>query len=52
MDRQTAPPAFFSEYKFKLEGLYTRFYTKRGPELARQRQQAAAVFYEKTLQGI
>ncbi|MCI8442780.1 MAG: HD domain-containing protein [Provencibacterium sp.] len=45
-------PSFFSEYKFKLEGLYTRFYTKRGTELARQRQQAAAVFYEKTLQEI
>lgn len=45
-------PSFFSEYKFKLEGLYTRFYTKRAAELARQRQHAAAAFYEGVLHEV
>lgn len=42
-------PSFFQEYKFKLEGLYTKFYTKRGQELAIQRQHAAISFYESML---
>ena len=40
------PPSFFREYKFKLEKLYGRFYTARGAELARQRREIAAAFYE------
>ena len=39
-------PSFFREYKFKLEKLYDKFYTARGSELARSRQQIAASFYE------
>ena len=39
-------PSFFQEYKRKLEGLYDRFYTRRGAELALQRRQAAVSFYE------
>lgn len=39
-------PPFFQEYKFKLEGLYTKFYTKRGQEVAIQRQHSAKVFIE------
>ena len=39
-------PSFFQEYKRKLEGLYDRFYTRRGAELALQRRQAAGSFYE------
>ena len=39
-------PSFFREYKFKLEKLYDKFYTTRGAEMARQRQSAAAAFYE------
>ncbi len=39
-------PSFFREYKFKLEKLYDKFYTARGAQLARQRQQIAADFYE------
>ena len=39
-------PSFFREYKFKLEKLYDKFYTARGAELARSRQQIAASFYE------
>lgn len=41
--------SFFREYKFKLENLYDRFYTRRGRELARQRQQAAVAFYRAML---
>lgn len=42
-------PSFFREYKFKLETLYDRFYTKRGRELALQRRQAAADYYNALL---
>ena len=42
-------PSFFQEYKFKLEGLYTKFYTKRGKEIALQRQHSAKAFYESML---
>lgn len=38
--------SFFREYRFKLEKLYDRFYTARGTELADQRREAAAAFYE------
>lgn len=42
-------PSFFHEYKFKLEKLYDRFYTKRGRELSLQRQQAAVDYYRALL---
>lgn len=42
-------PSFFREYKFKLEKLYDRFYTKKGRELALERKKAAADFYEAML---
>ena len=38
--------SFFREYKFKLEKLYDRFLTKRGAELARERQRIAKDYYE------
>ena len=38
--------SFFREYKFKLEKLYDRFYTRRGAELAKSRQAIARDFYE------
>ena len=38
--------SFFREYKFKLEKLYDRFFTKRGAELARERQAIARAYYE------
>lgn len=44
-----AEPSFFHEYKYKLEKLYGRFYTKRGAELAVQRQKAAVDFYRAML---
>jgi len=39
-------PSFFREYKFKLEKMYDRFYTKTGEAMARQRQKIAADFYD------
>lgn len=44
------PDSFLHEYKFKLEGLYGRFFTRRGGELARARREAAAAFYENLLE--
>ena len=38
--------SFFREYKFKLEKLYDRFLTKKGAELAKERQDIAKAFYE------
>lgn len=39
-------PSFFQEYKYKLENLYSHFYTKRGHEIAESRRTAAKAFYE------
>lgn len=38
-------PSFFHEYKYKLEKIYSNFYTVRGEELAKERQSAAVAFY-------
>ena len=43
---QEEAPSFFREYKYKLEKLYEKFYTKRGAELAQERRGIAAAFYE------
>lgn len=42
----TDEPSFFHEYRYKLEKLYTRFFTPRAQQLAAERQAAAAAFYE------
>lgn len=39
-------PSFFQEYKYKLEKLYSEFYTARGKQIAAQRQEVAVSFYE------
>ena len=44
--------SFFREYKYKLERLYDRFYTKKGAEMARQQRGAAISFYENLLSQI
>lgn len=44
--------SFFREYKFKLEKLYHRFYTKKGAQMAKQRQAAAVSFYESLLREV
>ena len=45
-------PSFFQEYKYKLEKLYSNFYTERGAEIAKSRQTAAAEFYNNLYQEI
>lgn len=45
-------PSFFQEYKYKLEKLYDCFYTKRGNEIARERQKTAVAFYNDMLKEV
>lgn len=45
----TREDSFCREYRFKLEGMYNRFLTRRGAELAAERQQAACSFYHALL---
>ena len=45
-------PSFFREYKKKLEGIYDKFYTKRGKEIAAARREAAKAFYDSLLHEV
>lgn len=45
-------PSFFKEYKYKLENLYSQFYTRKGAQMARKRQQAAAAFYDNIFREV
>lgn len=45
-------PSFFQEYKYKLEGLYSKFYTARGTQIASERRDAAVSFYESMLKEV
>lgn len=45
-------PSFFQEYKYKLEKLYDKFYTKRGAEIAKERQYSAIAFYSSMLKEV
>lgn len=45
-------PSFFQEYKYKLENVYSHFYTKRGSEIASQRQAAARAFYQSLFREV
>lgn len=47
-----AAPSFFQEYKYKLEKLYSNFYTRSGKELAIKRRDTAVGFYENLLQEV
>lgn len=38
-------PSFFQEYKYKLEKIYSHFYTNKAMEIAKERQQSAVSFY-------
>ena len=38
-------PSFFQEYKFKLEKIYSNFFTNEGKRLAAEKQRSAIVFY-------
>lgn len=42
---QDEMPTFFQEYKYKLEKMYSKFFTAEGARLAGERQKAAASFY-------
>lgn len=46
------PDSFCREYRFKLEGVYDRFLTRTGAELARKRQQAAQDFYRSLMDEV
>jgi len=39
-------PSFFQEYKYKLEKIYTNFYTEEGMKMALERQKSAIDFYD------
>lgn len=49
---QGTAPSFFHEYKFKLEKLYDRFYTKKAAAIAKDRQSAAVSFYNSLLNEV
>lgn len=40
-----AAPSFLQEYKYKLENVYSNFYTMRAAEIAKERQHIAVDFY-------
>lgn len=43
-------PSFFQEYKYKLENVYSHFYTARAAEIAKERQHIAVNFYNSLYQ--
>lgn len=45
-------PSFFQEYKYKLEKLYSNFYTAEGNKLARERQHSAIDFYNSMYEEV
>ncbi len=45
-------PSFFQEYKYKLEKIYSRFYTERGKEIAEERRKTAVSFYNDMLREV
>ena len=45
-------PSFFQEYKYKLENLYSSFYTEKATAIAKERQHIAVAFYNKLYQEI
>ena len=45
-------PSFFQEYKYKLEKIYSSFYTKKAVEIAKERQHSAIEFYNSLYQEV
>ncbi len=45
-------PSFFQEYKYKLENIYTKFYTEKGAQIAKSRQAAAVAYYKALYQEV
>lgn len=50
-ERDTCP-SFFQEYKYKLEKLYSHFYTEKAAAIARERQHIAIAFYNSLYQEV
>ena len=49
---QSNEPSFFHEYKRKLEGIDSKFFTTRGAQLAQERRKAAVDYYEALLKEV
>lgn len=47
-----ATPSFFQEYKYKLENIYSNFYTEKAKEIASKRQHTAIAFYKDLYQEV
>lgn len=45
-------PSFFQEYKYKLENVYSNFYTAEGKLLAQERQASAVAFYNSLYEEV
>lgn len=45
-------PSFFQEYKYKLENLYSNFYTEKATAIAKERQNISIEFYRSLYQEI
>ena len=45
-------PSFFQEYKYKLENLYSNFYTEKATTIAKERQYIAMEFYNSLYQEV
>lgn len=45
-------PSFFQEYKYKLEKLYSKFYTEEAKRIAKERQPIAMEFYNRLYQEV
>lgn len=45
-------PSFFQEYKYKLENLYSKFYTEKATIIAKERQHIAIEFYNSLYQEV
>lgn len=45
-------PSFFQEYKYKLENLYSNFYTEKATTIAKERQYIAREFYNSLYQEV
>lgn len=45
-------PSFFQEYKYKLENIYSSFYTKKAARIAEKRQHSAVEFYNSLYQEV
>lgn len=45
-------PSFFQEYKYKLENLYSNFYTEKASTIAKERQYTAREFYNSLYQEV